>query len=238
MRIVTYNVHSCIGTDGRCAPERIAAVIAELNPDVACLQELDFARPRTGGVDQAAEVARLLAMQFHFQAMIENGSGSYGDAILSKTPLTLMRAGHFPEVPRPIPREKRGAIWVETTVDGRTWQIINTHFGLGHGERRNHARALVQDWIGPALLRSPVVACGDFNSRPASTVHLLIGEPLRDIFTQSRRPRTFPTRWPCVCLDYVFVSPEIRVARAARWSSPAAAVASDHFPIVAELAVP
>lgn len=218
-------------------PERIAAVIAEMDPDVACLQELDVERVRTGAVDQAAEVARILAMEFHFHATIDEVSGRYGDAILSKTPLTVIRAGCLPAVPRPLPREARGAIWVETTVNEQRWQIINTHFGLGHGERRLQARALVRDWILPALARPPLVLCGDFNSRPASTVHQILGEPLRDVWTLLGlpRPRTFSTRWPVLCLDYAFVSPGVNVERAERWTSPMAVLASDHFPVLAEV---
>ncbi len=237
VRIVSYNIHSCIGVDGRCAPERIAAVIAEIDADVVCLQELDVERVRTGAMDQAAEIARILEMQFHFNATIQEDTGRYGDAILSKTQITLVRAGSFPEVPRPVPRESRGAIWIETTVKGRVWQIINTHFGLGHGERRLQARALVSDWIVPALKRTPVVMCGDFNSRPASIIHKILGEHLRDVFLQSgpRHPRTFPTRWPFLCLDYIFASPGVRVQLAEWRRTPLAAVASDHFPIFAEI---
>ncbi len=237
MRIATYNVHSCIGMDGRCAPERIAAVIAEMDADVVCLQELDVGRARTGAMDQAAEIARILAMQFHFNATIQEVTGRYGDAILSKTPFTLMRAGSFPNAPRPLPRESRGAIWIETTVDGHPWQIINTHFGLGHGERRLQAHWLVSDWIVPALSRTPVVVCGDFNSRPASMVHKILGDPLRDVFSEyrQRHSRTFSTRWPLVCLDYIFVSPDVRVRLAECPRTPLAALASDHFPIFAEI---
>ncbi len=239
MRVATYNVHSCIGVDGRCAPERIAAVIAEMDADVVCLQELDVERVRTGAMDQAAEIARILAMQFHFNATIQEITGRYGDTILSKTPFTLVRAGSLPEVPRPLPRESRGAIWIEVTVSGHAWQIINTHLGLGHGERRLQARALVSEWIVPALARAPVVICGDFNSRPASMVHKILGELLRDVFTQRLRPhpRTFPTRWPILCLDYILVSPDVRVQLAECPRTPLAALASDHFPIVAEVAI-
>jgi len=237
VRIATYNVHSCIGVDGRCAPERVAAVIAEIDPDVICLQELDVERVRTGAVDQAAEIARILAMEFHFNATIQEVSGRYGDAILSKTPFTLVRAGTLPAVPRPLPCESRGAIWIETTVNGRAWQIINTHFGLGRGERRLQARALVGDWILPALARTPVVVCGDLNSRPASIIHQILGEPLRDVFSRSIQPhpRTFSTRWPFICLDYILASPDVQVRRAECPRTPLAAVASDHFPIVAEI---
>jgi endonuclease/exonuclease/phosphatase family metal-dependent hydrolase len=235
VRIVTYNVHSCIGTDGRCAPERIAAVLAEIDPDVVCLQELEVDRPRSGLVDQAAEVARILTMEFHFNPTITEVSGRYGDAILSKKPFKLIAAGSLPPAQRPIPREPRGAIRIETAVNGQTWQIINTHFGLGHGERRFQARAMVEKWIIPALAHSPVILCGDFNSRPSSAVHRIIGERLRDVLQGKRHPRSFSTRWPFVCLDYVFASEGVRVERVECWKSPLADFASDHFPIVAEL---
>jgi endonuclease/exonuclease/phosphatase family metal-dependent hydrolase len=237
VRIATYNVHSCIGTDGRCAPERIAEVIAEIDPDIACLQEIDVERQRTGAIDQAVELARILAMQFHFNPTIQEASGRYGDAILSKTPFTLVRASSFSPVPRPYPRERRGAIWIETIAAGRTWQIINTHFGLGRSERRVQAVELVDEWILPALARSTVVVCGDFNSRPASRVHQTIGRSLRDVFRGSgqRNGHTFSTRWPFVCLDYIYASPELGVHRAEAWKSPLAGRASDHFPVVAEI---
>eukprot|EP01036_Dinobryon_divergens_P054167 gene54167-72393_t len=56
MRLVTYNVHRCVGIDRRLDVERIAGVIAELEPDIVCLQELDVGRARTGGVDQARAI--------------------------------------------------------------------------------------------------------------------------------------------------------------------------------------
>ncbi len=124
--------------------------------------------------------------------------------------------------------------------EGRAWQIINTHFGLGHGERRSQAHALVEQWIKPALGQPPVVLCGDLNSRPSSVVHKIIGESLDDVFSapKMKRHRTFPTRCPLICLDYLFVSEGVRVLRAAAWKSPLAAAASDHFPVFAEVAAP
>ena len=48
--------------------------------------------------------------------------------------------------------------------------MINTHFGLGRTERRMQATALLgEEWLGAALARStPVILCGDFNSRTAA----------------------------------------------------------------------
>ena len=48
LRVMTYNVHSCVGMDGKLDAERIARVIARARPDVVALQELDVGRARTG----------------------------------------------------------------------------------------------------------------------------------------------------------------------------------------------
>ena len=42
LRIASYNVHSCVGTDGRKDAARIAQVIAELGCDTVGLQEVDY----------------------------------------------------------------------------------------------------------------------------------------------------------------------------------------------------
>src|SRR4051812_7214833 len=48
LRIMTYNVHSCRGTDSKLSVERIAAVISDCSADLVCLQELDVGRIRSG----------------------------------------------------------------------------------------------------------------------------------------------------------------------------------------------
>jgi endonuclease/exonuclease/phosphatase family metal-dependent hydrolase len=44
LRLMTYNVHRCVGTDRALDVERVAEVIAAENPDVVALQELDVLR--------------------------------------------------------------------------------------------------------------------------------------------------------------------------------------------------
>ena len=46
-RLMTYNVHRCVGVDRRLDVDRVAAVIAEHEPDIVCLQELDVGRARS-----------------------------------------------------------------------------------------------------------------------------------------------------------------------------------------------
>jgi endonuclease/exonuclease/phosphatase family metal-dependent hydrolase len=240
VRIVTYNVHSCVGTDALLSPERIAAVIAEVRPDVVCLQEVDAGRARTRRLRQAEVIAGELGMECEFHPAIRLEREQYGDAILSRQPLRVVRAGILPWPKSLLAFEPRGALWVATTIAGTEWQIINTHLGLGRAERRIQAAALASaEWIGAAAQRPPLVVCGDFNSRPSSKVHRILAREVVDAQTLIGGPRekTYATRLPLVCLDYVFASPDVQVHELRVIKSPLARIASDHFPLVAELAV-
>jgi endonuclease/exonuclease/phosphatase family metal-dependent hydrolase len=93
MRLVTYNVHSCVGTDGKLDIPRVAAVIAALEADIVCLQELDVGRARTGGVDQARAIAELVKMHSRFHPAMFVREEQYGDAILTALPNRVVKAG-------------------------------------------------------------------------------------------------------------------------------------------------
>ena len=83
-------------TDRRLDVGRIVAVIAAMQPDIVALQELDVGRARTGGVDQAHEIARRLDMACHFNAALQVEEEQYGDAILTSYPERLVKAGPCP----------------------------------------------------------------------------------------------------------------------------------------------
>src|SRR5271154_5488805 len=148
-RILTYNVHRCVGTDRRLDVARIAQVIAAQAPDIVALQELDVGRARTGGVDQAHRLAQRLGMAFHFNAAFKVEEELYGDAILTTLPERLIKAGPLPPPPRISRLEPRGAVWIAVTIGGAELQVINTHLGLVPREQRGQAAALAgADWLG------------------------------------------------------------------------------------------
>jgi endonuclease/exonuclease/phosphatase family metal-dependent hydrolase len=237
---MTYNVHSCRGTDGVHSHERIARVIEAFDPDIVALQELDVFRRRTGHLDQATEIARLVSMESHFHPAIRVADELYGDAILSKHPLRLVRAGELPNPTRKWVDETRGALWVSVNVGNVEWQVINTHFGLGRGERRLQAAALLGDaWLGAAIgTGGPVCVCGDFNSPSGGTVHRMFQAKLQDAQTASptrRIRRTFSTSMPVLCLDYIFLDQRVRALSTEVPRTPLTKIASDHFPLIADL---
>ena len=240
LRILTYNVRRCYGLDGRYAPERIAEVIAESEPDVVALQELDVNRLRSGGIDQAVAIASALRMNVHFHPAMRVVEELYGDAVLSALPLRLVKADALPGVFRRPHREPRGALWAEVEVEGTPVQIINTHFGLLPGERMKQAEALLgPHWLGHEACREPLILVGDFNSVPSSRSYRKLASRLRD--AQARpgiRPYpTFPSRWPLLRIDHVFVSEAVEIEDVRTVRSAASRVASDHVPLCVDLRI-
>src|SRR5450432_375887 len=174
-RILTYNVHRCVGTDRRLDVGRVAAVIAAESPDIVALQEVDVGRARTGGVDQAHQIARRLGMVSRFHAALKVEEELYGDAILTALPETLIKAAPLPGF-APIPRlEPRGALMVAIEAEAgetrREVQVINTHLGLVPREQRIQAAALAGPaWLESKARRDPLILVGDLNATAASLV--------------------------------------------------------------------
>ena len=240
-RLLTYNVHRCIGGDRRLDVDRIVAVIAEQEPDVVCLQELDVVRARTGMVDQARAIADGLAMSVRFHPAMRIEAEEYGDAILTRWPERLVRAGALPSV-RGIPGlEPRGAIWAAIDIDGATINVINTHLGLVPREQRLQAAALAgKDWLGSAECTGPTILTGDFNATSITRPYQTLTRTLADCQRQlGKRPsvKTFPANFPAIRIDHAFVSPHIRVTGVHAPMSPLARTASDHLPLVVDFEV-
>lgn len=235
LRVMTYNVHRCIGRDRKLDLHRTAEVIAACEPDIVALQELDVVRARTGGIDQARAIAALLGMTSRFHASLTVEEEKYGNAILTALPERLVKAG---PLPGSVFLEPRGALWVEVEVNGGGLQIINTHLGLSPYERLRQARRLTgEEWLGNAACRDPVLLLGDLNGGRRSRSYGLIASRLRDaqVGRDERPRRTYPSRMPLLRLDHVFCSRSVQVLDIATVDSAAARVASDHLPLVADL---
>ncbi|KUM51803.1 hypothetical protein AR688_07375 [Rheinheimera sp. EpRS3] len=242
LRVMTYNVHSCIGLDGKVDIERVARVIAQANPDVVALQELDVGRDRSLGLDQAQLIARYLEMEFHFHPAMHMEEERYGDAILTHLPLRLIKAGPLPGLADKPKLEPRGAIWAAVEFNGQEVQIINTHLGLQPRERLAQIDCLLgKDWLGHPDCRGPVVLCGDLNAQPNSQVCRRIAAQLQDsqtVLAQHRPAGTFPSRFAALRIDHIFVSQNVAVTAIAISGSQLAKVASDHLPLLAQLRLP
>jgi endonuclease/exonuclease/phosphatase family metal-dependent hydrolase len=237
LRVMTYNVHRCVGVDKRLDLERVAAVIAAARCDIVALQELDVGRRRTRHVDQAHRLAELLGMKSHFHAALHVEEERYGDAILTALPEKLVRAGPLPHYRKLKGLETRGALWVEVEALGAKIQIINTHLGLVPAEQQAQAAALIGDWMASDAWTAPALLVGDFNAAPYSKTYRMLARALRD--AQGGVPFvpicTFPAKFPFMRIDHVFMAGPWKVTKVETPFSALARVASDHLPLVVEL---
>jgi endonuclease/exonuclease/phosphatase family metal-dependent hydrolase len=237
LRIITYNIHRCIGGDRKISPERISDVISVHQPDVVALQEVDSGQVRPTLYDQAAMIAERLNFQ---EVWIERER--CGNAILSRYPMKMVKAGglHRPRKWHTLAR--RGALWVEVEAFGTRIQIINTHLGLTPASRLNQARVLVgPEWLNSPGCRPPLILCGDFNTRNGSTVFRLLEGKLRCVETSNvngRNEKTWPSSHPLLSFDHMFISGDLAVEATLVPADGVVRTASDHLPLFVQLILP
>ncbi|MGV3485229.1 MAG: endonuclease/exonuclease/phosphatase family protein, partial [Planctomycetaceae bacterium] len=241
LRVMTYNVHSCIGVDGKVRPERIISVIRSCAADVIALQEVDCNRYRSRGHEQAKMIAEALAMSHHYYAISDWDGEQYGLAIISRFPLEHVQSGHLTPANHQRGSEARGALWVKLETAVGAIHVVNTHFGLRRDERLRQAEILQSnDWLGGIPALEPLILCGDLNSGPKSAVCQSFSPRLSDVHAQlpGVRPRaTFISVLPVRRLDYIFNSQHFAVEAVRQPRTPTAKVASDHLPVCAQLSL-
>jgi endonuclease/exonuclease/phosphatase family metal-dependent hydrolase len=237
--VLTYNVHSGIGTDGKVLPLRIAEVIDRCNPDIVALQELDSGLDRTENIDQAHLISKTLNMSYHFHSSIRLEAGQYGNAVLSHFPLRLIKAGAIPALPFRARLERRGAVWVEIEVNGHKIQVVSTHFGLDRRERLLQANEITgPQWLGGNECGPPTLLCGDFNTLPGLPTYRRITSCFSDAqrSLKGHRPKaTWPSFCPFMRLDHLFISSVFRVLEISVPRTGLTRVASDHLPLFVTL---
>ncbi len=240
LTLMSYNVHGCAGMDGYISTERIARVVARFNPDIIALQELDVGRLRSGRIDQAEMIARKLEMKFYFHPAFRWKDEQYGNAILSRYPMALIKSGSLPVLAnKRRPHEPRGVMWVSVEFAGKKIQVFNTHLSIWPQERTLQADALLsEEWLQHPDCQGPVILCGDFNSLPRSTVYRKICHELYDSQTSlaGHHPRrTWSGQYPVGRIDYVFVNAQFQVYSITVPRTDLEKIASDHLPLIAEL---
>ncbi len=239
LRVMTYNVHSCVGMDGRISTSRISRVIARHQPDIVALQELDVQRHRTGRIDQAEAIAKELEMRFQFHAAIHVEEERYGNAIFTRLPMRLVRAEGLPRLPIRQNLEPRGALWIAIEFGGAELNFVTTHLGLSRRERLHHTEVLLgPSWLGHPDCRPPFVLCGDFNDGPKSATLRRFQGLMRDaqVGLDGRPPRnTWLARFPLARIDHVLVSRGIEVDSVEVPRTELTRTSSDHLPLVVDL---
>ncbi len=236
LRVVTWNIHKGIGgVDRRYRLERTSAVLAALGADIVLLQEVAEGMPRCGMDNQLEELSETLDMRHTtFGAEHRFRVGGYGNAILSRFPLT-----DSARVDLTIGRRKQRGL-VQTRAHAklehgtRSVVVFNLHLGLSGAERATQLERFLSCHPFAHLHHdTPLVVGGDFNDVWASLGQRFL-EPAGFRRAGKLLP-TFPAALPLRPLDGLWIRGSISVVSAHPVRTDLARVASDHLPIVADL---
>jgi endonuclease/exonuclease/phosphatase family metal-dependent hydrolase len=222
--IASYNIHRCIGLDGRCNPERVAQVIEEIEPDVIGLQEVESKMSGEPGLHQLNYLAEETGYHAIAGSTILREDSHYGNALLTRYPPREVRT--YDLSIRGF--EPRGILDVDLDAHGKRLRVLVSHLGLIPAERRRQTRKLLD--VVAAHPDEPVVILCDFNEwfpwgRPLRWMHARLGH--------QPKLNTFPARWPLIALDRIWVAPRGNLAALRAHTSPLARIASDHLPLCA-----
>lgn len=227
--VASYNIHKCVGTDGRFEPGRIATVIAELDADVVAIQEADKRFGRRHGLLDLKTLEKQTGLSLIPTSEEAGGHGWHGNAL-------LVRKGKVRDMRRlALPgAEPRGALVVDLDLPAGPLRLVAAHLGLLRRSRRWQVRSILNAIEeGP---RMPILLVGDFNEwRPGrrSSLH-----ELRPVFGPlSHSHFSFPSYFPVIALDRVIGSPGLVTAMEVH-DSELAQVASDHLPLKATIDIP
>jgi endonuclease/exonuclease/phosphatase family metal-dependent hydrolase len=234
LKLLTYNIHSGIGKDGRCDLNRIGRILAEERPVIAALQEIE----RTPHGDQVTELTVGLPGKPTFCETRASGEGSFGLALL--TPLNVLRCEKY-DLSYGGACEARYCLRTDLEVEpGAVLHVFNCHLGLTMRERRFQRDRLLSDAILLSQdLHHPVVLMGDFNDSPFPVIHSRLRRHYQDAYRAAGR-RWGPTFYAGVIpvrLDYIYVSRGIRVLDCSVRRDRLARVASDHLPVLATVEI-
>lgn len=227
LAIASYNLHSCVGLDGKCRPSRIAAVLRELNCDIYALQEVD----NQPGAHEESMQLEYLSTTMKLSAVpgmrLVKHTGEYGNAVLTRFPVKSIRR-HDLSYSR---AEPRGAVDVELDVGGQPLRVIATHLGLRRSERRFQWRRLMVA-IAEGSMEMPTIVLGDMNewyrsARTLQEAHVAFGEP--------PAPAGFPSFAPFLALTRIWVRPRAALASIVVHRTALTRQASDHLPLKATL---
>ncbi|EID55978.1 endonuclease/exonuclease/phosphatase family protein [Saccharomonospora xinjiangensis] len=242
LRVMSYNIHTGIGVDGRADLGRIAATIEDADVDVVALQEVDVHwSQRSAFADQAAELARLTGMEVYFAPIydLDPAPGSdqrrrYGVAVLSRHPI-LSATNH--EItrwstvdPGAGPRPAPGFAEVVVSVRGKPVHVYDTHLdfradpSVRERQVADMLAVLRQDPPGARQL-----LLGDFNAGPGAPELSALWEHVRDAWGERDGGFTYPADEPVKRIDYITVAGPVRVLNAA----VPPVTASDHRPVIA-----
>lgn len=269
LRVVTYNIGYAYADQNNLGlvltrqdvtknlDEAIAS-LKKLDPDIICLQEIDFDASRTYHIDQLKYLADGLGLAYGAYAVNWNkrylpypywppqkqfGAIVSGQAVLSRYPLSKNRIHTLQKPPN--------AFWYNwfyldrlaqrVKVDlggGNVLALWNLHLEAFHKDTRLNQARFVANAVKKSEAELKIVA-GDLNdpqaadpdSRNVNAAHMLISHSGLQGDTEFQEEFTFPSWHPIEKIDHVLFSERFAFIS----SNTPQIKTSDHLPVIVDL---
>lgn len=233
--VMSYNLHSCVGTDRRYDPERVLQVIDEVKPAILGMQEVRRNTPHT------TEILQLIHEQYPdshqlFAQTFADDKGEFGNALVTPYPVSEhVDIDLRPEntgARRARNAEARRAVFARLDISGRPLWVIVTHLGVEWGVRKQQAQFLLEAISHYINLDSEAtVFMGDFNEWTPPNAFV---RKMDRIFSKHVARRSFPSCVPLLPLDRIWMNSHVSGIHTWAHRSPLARRASDHLPLCLE----
>ena len=225
VRLASYNIRKCVGTDRRRDPDRVLSVLAGLGADVVALQEADLRLGRRHAALDAGRIEEITGLRPVAMDHSAVSLGWHGNAVLVAEGIEVEAVGALP-----LPGlEPRGALQVDLRREEVPLRLVAVHLGLRRRDRSRQIAAILSAL--KALPPRPTVIAGDYNEW--SPRRGLGG--LQEGFTVHAPGATFHARMPVAPLDRIALSNTLRLHDAGVVETEVTRRASDHLPIWAEI---
>lgn len=240
LNVLTMNMHMGFGIFNRrfILPE-LREAVRTVSADIVFLQEVHGEQQSHARkvkdwptISQYEFLADSMWSDFAYGRNAVYPDGDHGNALLSKYPIiqheNLDISIHG--------TEQRGLLHciLEVSHAGRVHAVC-VHLGLRESHRRQQLK-LLNELMARIPEGEPVIVAGDFNDWRRRADASLQGSGLHEVFVErfGAPAKSFPARWPLLCLDRIYVrnatSHRPKVLSSRPWSH-----LSDHAPLAVEL---
>lgn len=224
LKVLSWNIWWRFGADWQRRQSLILETLDRTDADIIALQEVWGDRKH----NQAQEFAKKLTMQWTYDAVNEMDGLDFGNAILSRWPITRQASRLLPSVPSEDGSRDCKLLFVEIDGPRGSLGVFSTHLSWRNEEghmRQEQVNAILAYVREIEIDNFPPIVCGDFNAIPSSDeIRMITGERtanvkglvLHDAWTaagnlgpgftwDNHNPNTFEALQPNRRLDYVFV---------------------------------
>ncbi len=180
LKVLHWNLHHGVGTDGRYDLVRIATEIANMGPDIISLNEVER-YTSYGNEDQPARYAALLGATtgrtwYYYFRVGSGASTGIGNMVLSRFPIASTSYCQL--------SASRVAANVAVQINGRLFHVWSTHLDSSTSNSLRIAEVRVLQSCAASFAEQKVIA-GDFNGTTGTTEIGLMTDVFSDAWAEA-----------------------------------------------------